>query len=178
MIRRLLEILTWKIWHEWKLLPVRYIDMHPEKGPLLIRYYLFVCQRFSIYIHFLVRSDDVRALHDHPWNFWTLILAGCYWEETPADPACWYSGWRLVRAGNFLYRPATWIHRLRMSAPCWTLVFHTRTKRSWGFIEDSGETDFLGHPYTHWTLHSMWRKGSPSLLVHGKFLTARLKGTD
>lgn len=30
----------------------------------------------SIRLHHILRSDDLRALHDHPFNFWTLLLYG------------------------------------------------------------------------------------------------------
>jgi hypothetical protein len=33
-----------------------------------------------IYIHQFLRSDHDRALHDHPWNFISIILKGGYWE--------------------------------------------------------------------------------------------------
>jgi hypothetical protein len=43
----------------------------------------------SLYLHCFLRSDDDRALHDHPWNWATLLLRGEYkehrMEDTPVE---------------------------------------------------------------------------------------------
>lgn len=36
----------------------------------------------NIYFHVVRRSDDDRALHDHPWWSFSIVLEGGYWEET------------------------------------------------------------------------------------------------
>lgn len=38
---------------------------------------------FNIYLHKIVRDDDDRALHDHPWVNCSIILKGRYVEVTP-----------------------------------------------------------------------------------------------
>lgn len=53
--------------------------------PYLIRYTIFSCPWFGIFVHCILRSDDDRDLHDHPWNFWSLILRGTYREYVPVD---------------------------------------------------------------------------------------------
>ncbi len=35
----------------------------------------------SIRVHHILRADQDRHLHDHPWNFRTIILMGSYIEE-------------------------------------------------------------------------------------------------
>lgn len=175
------ELIAWiafRVWIKWHLLPYRLIDVDPDEGPLLIRFYIFTCQRFSIYLHLLNRSDTARAMHDHPWNFWSLILSGKYYEHVPnrknlvLEKSPIGSTVIVRTAGNFFWRPATWVHRLAMDAPCWTLVFHGRTVRTWGFVEDSGEG------YTWWTPYDRWKGGHPSLpVVEGK-LHKLTKGTD
>lgn len=37
----------------------------------------------SIRVHHILRSDDDRAYHDHPWPFVTVILKGGYYELRP-----------------------------------------------------------------------------------------------
>lgn len=37
---------------------------------------------FNIYFHIVLRSDDDRALHDHPWWSFSIVLAGGYYEHT------------------------------------------------------------------------------------------------
>src|SRR5258708_303359 len=37
---------------------------------------------FNIYLHHFLRSDDDRALHDHPWLNASILLQGKYTEHT------------------------------------------------------------------------------------------------
>jgi len=50
--------------------------------PYLIRWSFFDLWGYSLKLHIILRSDDDRALHDHPWSFWTLMLSGGYFEHT------------------------------------------------------------------------------------------------
>lgn len=36
---------------------------------------------FNIYYHIVLRSDDDRALHDHPWMSFSIVLDGGYYEH-------------------------------------------------------------------------------------------------
>jgi hypothetical protein len=89
---------------------------------------------FNIYLHNIVRDDDDRALHDHPWWFLSVMLRGSYVE--------WLSGGNanLRRAPSVAFRRATTSHRVTLPKdwdglpiPCWTLVFTGPRVRSWGF---------------------------------------------
>ena len=47
--------------------------------PYLLRRYLLPPNPWlNLYLHKFVGSDDPGGLHDHPWTFATLILAGSY----------------------------------------------------------------------------------------------------
>ena len=48
--------------------------------PYLRRYYILKTRWFRIYLHEILRSDEDRDCHDHPWNFTSIILKGGYWE--------------------------------------------------------------------------------------------------
>ena len=51
----------------------------------LERWWLIPCNRImNIYLHHFLRSDDYRALHDHPWCNLSLLLSGSYIEHLPA----------------------------------------------------------------------------------------------
>lgn len=100
-----------------------------------------------IYLHKFLRSDDDRALHDHPWRFVSIILRGGYIEQTETPEKrmllqCrtsvldWRSPfWRRCVA----YRSATFRHRVilprvkEVDVPCWTLFITGRIVREWGF---------------------------------------------
>jgi hypothetical protein len=82
----------------------------------------------KVFLHLFHRGDVEPYFHDHPWPFWSLILWGGYWEETPAGRK-WYGPGRLLR------RPADWQHRVEVpeGRRCWTLLWIGAKVRSWGF---------------------------------------------
>lgn len=92
-----------------------------------------------VYLHIFVASDD-ECLHDHPWNFYSLILWGGYWEITPTGKK-WYG------PGRLLYRPATWKHQVVIKKRAITLCVTTGKLRSWGFWTKAGE-------WIHWRTYN------------------------
>ena len=105
--------------------------------PYLERYYLFLKERtsfpFNIFIHKFLKSDP-DDLHDHPWNYFTFILSGGYWEHTATGKF-----WR--RPFSCIYRKAKSLHRIELDHEkpyCWTLFIPCRRKRDWGFVTKDG----------------------------------------
>lgn len=95
--------------------------------PYLLRWYVIPRNRFlNIYLHHFMRSDDDRALHDHPWWFASLILTGGYREHRE-------SGVRRRSRGSIAIRNAEAAHRVELYKPCWTLIFTGPKIREWGF---------------------------------------------
>lgn len=95
-------------------------------------------QRFGIAvrIHVIHRSDNDRYLHDHPWDFMTIILRGGYYEVQGAQDgfvACWHY------PGTVLFRRATTFHRLVLEpgAKAVTLFITFRQRQGWGFLVDN-----------------------------------------
>jgi hypothetical protein len=87
---------------------------------------------FQIRIHHILRSDNDRALHDHPFTFLSFILKGEYHEVTP-------SGTQLWKRFSIIFRRAEDQHRLILdSGPVWTLVIGGPYRREWGFYTPSG----------------------------------------
>jgi hypothetical protein len=84
---------------------------------------------FNVYLHHFLRSDDDRALHDHPWWNMSVLLRGSYVEVMPGNR-------RVVR---WPFRPvcrrASSAHRVELIAgrPVWTLFFTGPRIRAWGF---------------------------------------------
>lgn len=99
----------------------------------------------NIYLHQILRSDEDRALHCHPWASVSIILNGEYTEVLPArqaqDAALDYRPGctrHLVRkAGDItLRRSGTHRHRLVITPggkPCWSLFITGPAYRRWGF---------------------------------------------
>jgi len=131
--------------------------------PYLLRWYVIPRNPWlNVYVHKFMRSDDDRALHDHPWWFVSLMLRGGYVEisETaegnltalsriaPDWSRLWVHrglGWRALA-----FRRATYRHRVKLipavehsnpfigrrdrrEQPAWTLVITGPRRRLWGF---------------------------------------------
>lgn len=121
----------------------RQIINRADGTPYINRLIIIRCFLGSIMFH-KIYSTDSDCMHDHPWAFITFILKGGYYEQTPLlspmnipikngrDKEVWY------RPGTILYRPANWVHRLRITKAAWTLVFTGPEKRIWGFWTPRG----------------------------------------
>jgi hypothetical protein len=87
---------------------------------------------FNIYLHHFLRSDDDRALHDHPWWNASLLLDGQYTEHTIS--AGGVNHHTLFGAGAIKLRGGTYAHRVELTdGPCWSLFITGPNYRSWGF---------------------------------------------
>lgn len=53
-----------------------------DKDPYLHRWYLIRWNILGIFIHKFVRSDEDRALHDHPWDFIVIPIWRGYVEHS------------------------------------------------------------------------------------------------
>jgi hypothetical protein len=93
----------------------------------------------NIYLHQFLRSDDDRALHDHPWFNLSFILFGSYVEET--IHAGGIKGRARRVAGDWKVRTPWASHRVELlpgfdgpqEQPCWTLFVTSPRVREWGF---------------------------------------------
>jgi len=107
--------------------------------PYLERYYLLFRERswfpFNMFIHKFLASDP-SDLHDHPWNYFTFVLKGGYFEWSPDEDGRvlreWLGPWR------FRFRRATSRHRIELmkDVECWTLFIPLCKSRRWGFWHD------------------------------------------
>lgn len=101
------------------------------------------CALENAYVHRFLRSDDDRALHDHPWSWVTVLLDGSYWEHVPADLD--YPAGPTVRrrrtAGDIVVRrEAAYPHRVELDEgrPVTTLFLTAEKSREWGFWCERG----------------------------------------
>ena len=105
-----------------------------QDRPYLLRWWLIPRNRlFNAYLHLFLRSDDDRALHDHPWANASIMLQGEYVEHRIA--AGGINTRTLRRAGDWTVRPSGKIaHRIELTnGPCWTLFLTGPLYRKWGF---------------------------------------------
>lgn len=96
--------------------------------PYMFRWYLLPRNPwFNVYLHCILRDDDDRALHDHPWQSVSIVLSGSYCEVRDTR-------WRVYGPGSVIYRRAETSHRLEVvRGPVWTLFVTGARVRNWGF---------------------------------------------
>lgn len=124
--------------------------------PYLVRWWLIPRNPvFNVYLHLVRRSDDDRALHDHPWASVSLMLKGRLREWHLRDgKECS----RTITAGSLVYRSSCFAHRLEvMRSPgdphgpggeAWTVFITGPRIRQWGFHCPNGWRhwkDFTGY---------------------------------
>ncbi len=88
--------------------------------------------RFNIYLHQFIRSDEDRALHDHPWWSVSFLIKGNATE-------LFYTKNKNITVRKIprfwpVFREATHTHRIVIgNKPVWTLFITGRKTRDWGF---------------------------------------------
>jgi hypothetical protein len=112
-------------------------------SPYLRRHWVLPRNRlFNVYVHQFLRSDDDRALHDHPWLFnVSFLLEGAYIEHTIAAGGVEIASAR--KAGDWKLRWGPAPHRVKLIADpfaethhelgCWTVFVTGPVVRNWGF---------------------------------------------
>lgn len=105
------------------------------------RWQWFVSRLPGIYLHYIIRSDDDRALHDHPWRNASVLLRGSYVEHT-IEAGGIHRRFRRV-AGDVVFRKPNDAHRLEIdSGPAVSLFFCGLRVRHWGFHCPKGWVDW------------------------------------
>lgn len=130
--------------------PPDFVIGSPER-PYMERWWVIPRNRvFNIYLHRVLRDDDDRALHDHPWPSVSIILAGGCVEELPRDGSTEAARTReTIRRerppGTITFRRASAPHRLitikdrqadgtERPRACWSLFLTGPKVRTWGFL--------------------------------------------
>lgn len=119
----------------------RVIMDRQDNEPYLERYYLFLKDRksfpFNVFLHKFLKGDP-DDVHDHPWPYCTVILAGGYYEWIPQFDAqgrvsCEIRHWR--GPGHFRYCSANSYHRIELKpgVTAWTLFMPGPRQQEWGF---------------------------------------------
>ena len=98
-------------------------------------------------LHVFHADDGDRHPHDHPWDFWSFILWGGYYDMIPND----HLGGTVLgtmrsfrKAFTVAHRPAEFTHRVELpfgKGPVVTLVWTSLPRRAWGFYTEIGWID-------------------------------------
>jgi len=87
----------------------------------------------SVYIHGIYKADEDNYLHNHPWNIWTMIIKGGYFEELHTGKH------RLRLPGHTAYANTSAFHKISKmhKTPTYTLAIVGRRKnQEWGYMVD------------------------------------------
>lgn len=129
-----------------------HVPNYDDDGTYLTRLRIVATPWFGVYIHRFDGPDPRLTLHDHPWNFTSLVLRGGYVERR-LDP-------RTMEV-NEAHR-VRWVNRIRTHdfhaivrlsrVPTWTLMLVGPRRRKWGYLEKDERfswlwTAFDAHPH-------------------------------
>lgn len=106
------------------------------------RFRLLALPWFSIFLHRLLASDVDKHLHDHPWDFVSLILWGSYTELCASSPNWSTPTPRTVKRGDIVRHDHSDAHKLTLnSKSVWSLVFIGSKRYDWGYQTETGWMD-------------------------------------
>lgn len=99
--------------------------------PYLLRWWVLPRNSlFNVYVHIFNKSDQDRALHDHPFHSVSLALSGPMGEVIRCHDGS--ETMRLVSAGDLVFRSATHAHRMVIGVPGRATLFITGPRvREW-----------------------------------------------
>jgi len=107
--------------------------------PYMLRWWVIPRNKwFCIYLHKFLKSDDDRALHDHPWWNISLIIKGRDIENMPVNATDPRGDKKAVlrKAWRPIFRRAEASHQIELipgDPPVWTIFIRGREVREWGF---------------------------------------------
>jgi hypothetical protein len=97
---------------------------------------------FALYLHKICQSDKDLDMHDHPWNFQSLIVKGAYREACKLAPKFDYIHLNSYYPGDVVKHQAEDAHKITLlTKEVWTLVFTSGRTRVWGYQTPQGWVD-------------------------------------
>lgn len=120
-----------------------------ERQPYLFRWYLIRREALALFLHRFVRSDEDRALHDHPWNFLVIPIWRGYIEhsdrENPTTGVRSEVSARVWPIIGMRLRQAEYRHRVELlngkdgqPLPSWSIFLRFKSRRLWGLWPKEG----------------------------------------
>jgi hypothetical protein len=109
------------------------------------RYRVLITPWFDIYLHHILKSDQDKDMHDHPFSFKSLILSGAYQEICERHPDFSKLEIKEYLMGDVVSHCGEDIHKISLlTDSVWTLVFASKHYRMWGyrFNKDKHWIDF------------------------------------
>lgn len=109
---------------------------------------------YKIKLHQILRPDDDRCEHDHPYWMFRFILKGGYAEEVDGKI-------KTLKPGRMSYCPATYRHRITRllnGHSSWSFIIAGPEARDWGFFTKSGWIPWKKFIEVAKTARTLWCK--------------------
>lgn len=105
----------------------------------LRRWSLWLPFGWSIKLHKIVRADDDRCQHNHPWLMIRIILVGGYIENRGTCSVT-LKPWRPWIPWRIYVTPSKFKHRIAylLKESSWSLIICGPKVREWGFFTKEG----------------------------------------
>ncbi len=143
--------------------PFLRLEIKNKKGEVYFRRYGIKTPWFGIYLHYIYKADEEKHMHDHPWDYVSIMLKGSYCEQMPKTID---KPWEFenIFPGEIHRNKAEHTHRLaklcvnnipsyEYTPPVITLFLTGRERRMWGYtLEDGTWVD-------HMTYRQMKKEG-------------------
>lgn len=128
----------------------------------MLRHYCLVLPWFAVRKHTILRSDNDRHLHDHPFSSISIILAGSYiehqvdWNGPPDRSYAMVINNKMTQVyvylrtpGSVIIRRADSLHKLELcqGGPVTTCFITGKKAKEWGFASEQGwihNVEYLG----------------------------------
>jgi len=98
---------------------------------------------FSIYVHGIYKADEDKHMHDHPWNYTSIVLRGFFSERIPDPNRPNREECLVLGPSKIVRRKAEQFHKIEQlhSPTVYTLFFTGRRRREWGYRTEHGWID-------------------------------------
>lgn len=92
---------------------------------------------FSIFVHGIYQRDEDKHLHNHPWDYVSIVLKGTYIEATKNWKPDWSNCWDFTTRGplSIVSRDAGQYHKVAtiVDGPVYSLFFTSSRYNHWGY---------------------------------------------
>lgn len=89
---------------------------------------------FAVRVHQWITTEDSRNLHDHPWNFITLVVKGGYTDVSHRADTIPHTHYDKLEFLSLRYRKADHRHYVMVNeGGCWTVLLTGPVIRNWGY---------------------------------------------
>lgn len=112
-------------------------EIRSQDGVLVFkRYAIFQTTFLSLYVHFIYQADKDKHLHNHPWNFLTMVLRGKYYVMLPNSV-------EIKRPGSLSFMTRKGYHKIAfvVGPPVVTLFLAVGKWTPWGYDVDGKHID-------------------------------------